>query len=79
MDIPADLLYTDEHEWVNIKGNVATVGITDFAQGELGDIGFIEFPELNSVFEKVLETSIEESSSSSGSVENSILKKIRSK
>ena len=52
MDIPADLLYTDEHEWVNIKGNVATVGITDFAQGELGDIVFIEFPELNSVFEK---------------------------
>ena len=52
MDIPADLLYTDEHEWVNIKGNVATVGITDFAQSELGDIVFIEFPELNSVFEK---------------------------
>ena len=52
MDIPADLLYTDEHEWVNIKGNVATLGITDFAQGELGDIVFIEFPELNSVFEK---------------------------
>ena len=52
MNIPADLLYTDEHEWVNIKGNVATVGITDFAQGELGDIVFIEFPELNSVFEK---------------------------
>ena len=52
MNIPADLLYTDEHEWVNIKGNVATLGITDFAQGELGDIVFIEFPELNSVFEK---------------------------
>ena len=52
MNIPVDLLYTNDHEWVNVDGDVATIGITDFAQGELGDIVFIEFPELNSVFEK---------------------------
>ena len=52
MNVPADLLYTSDHEWVNIDGDVATVGITDFAQGELGDIVFIEFPVLNSTVDK---------------------------
>ena len=52
MNVPADLLYTSDHEWVNIDGDVATVGITDFAQGELGDIVFIEFPALNLTVEK---------------------------
>jgi len=52
MNVPADLLYTSDHEWVNVDGDVATVGITDFAQGELGDIVFIEFPALNSTVEK---------------------------
>jgi glycine cleavage system H protein len=42
MNIPAELKYTKEHEWVRIEGNIATVGITDFAQGELGDIVFVE-------------------------------------
>ena len=42
MNIPADLKYTKEHEWVKIQGNMATIGITDFAQGELGDIVFVE-------------------------------------
>jgi len=42
MNVPANLKYTKDHEWVLIKGNVATVGITDFAQHELGDIVFIE-------------------------------------
>lgn len=42
MNIPADLKYTKEHEWLKIDGNVATVGITDFAQGELGDIVYVE-------------------------------------
>lgn len=42
MNIPADLKYTKEHEWVKVEGNVATVGITDFAQGELGDIVYVE-------------------------------------
>jgi glycine cleavage system H protein len=43
--IPKDLSYTKEHEWVKIDGKSATVGITDYAQGELGDIVYIELPE----------------------------------
>ena len=50
MNIPKNLLYTSEHEWVKIEGNTATIGITDFAQGELGDIIFLEFPDLDAVF-----------------------------
>ena len=42
MNIPSNLKYTKDHEWVRIDGDVATVGITDFAQGELGDIVYVE-------------------------------------
>ncbi len=42
MNFPAELRYTKEHEWVKLDGDIATVGITDFAQGELGDIVYIE-------------------------------------
>ena len=42
MNIPADLKYTKDHEWIKIEGDTATVGITDFAQGELGDIVYVE-------------------------------------
>jgi len=42
MNFPANLRYTKEHEWVSLEGNVATVGITDFAQGELGDIVYVD-------------------------------------
>ena len=50
MNIPSDLLYTKDHEWIKIENGIATVGITDYAQGELGDIIFIELPEIgNSV------------------------------
>lgn len=42
MNIPSDLKYTKDHEWVRLEGDVATVGITDFAQGELGDIVYVE-------------------------------------
>ncbi|GAA3779680.1 glycine cleavage system protein GcvH [Corallibacter vietnamensis] len=42
MNIPADLNYTKDHEWVKIDGDVATIGITDFAQSELGDIVYVE-------------------------------------
>lgn len=52
MNVPTDLLYTSDHEWVNVVGNMATIGITDFAQSELGDIVFVEFPELSSTVEK---------------------------
>ena len=44
MNIPADLKYTEEHEWVKLDGDIATAGITDYAQGELGDIVFVELP-----------------------------------
>ncbi len=42
MNIPAELKYTKDHEWVKVEGNQATIGITDFAQGELGDIVYID-------------------------------------
>lgn len=42
MNIPTDLHYTNDHEWIRINGNTAVVGITDFAQGELGDVVFVE-------------------------------------
>lgn len=42
MNIPADLKYTKDHEWIRIEGEVATIGVTDFAQGELGDIVYVE-------------------------------------
>lgn len=42
MNVPANIKFTKEHEWVNIEGDVATVGITDFAQQQLGDIVFVE-------------------------------------
>ena len=45
MNIPEHLLYTKDHEWVLIENGIATIGITDYAQGELGDIIFVEFPE----------------------------------
>ncbi|HUV30969.1 MAG TPA: glycine cleavage system protein GcvH [Acidobacteriota bacterium] len=46
MNVPADLKYTKEHEWVRVDGNTATIGITDWAQSELGDIVFVELPEV---------------------------------
>lgn len=46
MNLPDDLLYSKEHEWVKVKGDTALIGITDFAQSELGDIVFVELPEV---------------------------------
>lgn len=42
MNVPANLRYTKDHEWISLEGNIATVGITDFAQGELGDIVYVD-------------------------------------
>ena len=42
MNIPSELKYTQDHEWIRVEGNVAIVGVTDFAQGELGDVVFVE-------------------------------------
>ncbi len=52
MNIPADLKYTKDHEWVLIEGDVATVGITDFAQGELGDIVYVEVETLDETLDR---------------------------
>ncbi len=50
MNIPAELRYSKEHEWVRVEGNVAVVGITDFAQEELGDIVNVELPDEDDTF-----------------------------
>ena len=52
MDITDSLLYTNDHEWIKIKEIQAVIGITDFAQSELGDIVFIEFPDEGDTFQK---------------------------
>ncbi|MGL1863843.1 MAG: glycine cleavage system protein GcvH [Pseudodesulfovibrio sp.] len=49
--IPEDLLYAKSHEWVMVEGDIATVGITQFAQEQLGDLTFIELPEVGDAFE----------------------------
>ncbi len=52
MNIPADLKFTKDHEWIKIEGDIATVGITDFAQGELGDIVYVDVDTLDDSVEK---------------------------
>jgi len=52
MNIPAELRYTKDHEWVSLEGEIATVGITDFAQSELGDIVYVEVETLDQTLEK---------------------------
>ena len=51
MNIPADLKYTKDHEWVKVEGDIVTVGITDFAQGELGDIVYVEVETVDETLE----------------------------
>ncbi|PLX79536.1 MAG: glycine cleavage system protein H [Desulfuromonas sp.] len=46
MDFPDELKYTEEHEWVLVEENIATIGITDFAQDQLGDVVFVELPDV---------------------------------
>ena len=52
MNIPSELKYTKDHEWIRIEGNTAIVGITDFAQGELGDIVYVEVDTVGESLEK---------------------------
>ncbi|MCF7801418.1 MAG: glycine cleavage system protein GcvH [Candidatus Marinimicrobia bacterium] len=52
MNVPENLKYTEEHEWVKVDGNMATIGITDHAQGELGDVVFVEMPTVGESFKK---------------------------
>ena len=51
-DVPEDLLYSDEHEWLLGEGDIGTVGITDYAQSELGDIVFVELPEVGIIVQQ---------------------------
>ena len=51
-DFPSELMYAISHEWVRIENNFATVGITDYAQHQLGDVVFVELPDIGKVFEK---------------------------
>ncbi len=52
MEFPEDLKYTKEHEWVRVEGNRAIVGITEYAQGELGDVVYVELPEVDTEVEQ---------------------------
>jgi glycine cleavage system H protein len=52
MNIPSELKYTKDHEWIKIEENIATVGITDFAQGELGDIVYVDVDTLDDTIEE---------------------------
>ena len=53
--------FTDEHEWIDLEGETATVGITDFAQGQLGDIVFVELPDVGTMVEKGKDAAVVES------------------
>jgi glycine cleavage system H protein len=52
MNVPGNLLYTKDHEWLRVEGDMAYVGVTDFAQGELGDIVFIEIETVGETLAK---------------------------
>jgi glycine cleavage system H protein len=52
MNVPSELKYTKDHEWIRIEGDTATVGVTDFAQGELGDVVFVEIETEGETLEK---------------------------
>jgi glycine cleavage system H protein len=52
LKLPDDVRYTDDHEWAKLDGDIATIGISDYAQDQLGDIVFVELPETGSRFEK---------------------------
>ena len=52
MNVPKNLKYTNDHEWVKVDGEIATIGITDFAQGELGDIVYVEVDTLEETLDK---------------------------
>jgi glycine cleavage system H protein len=52
LNLPEDVKYTEDHEWAKLDGDVATIGISDYAQDQLGDIVFVELPETGSSFDK---------------------------
>ena len=52
MKVLTDLLYTKEHEWIKIEGNLARIGITDYAQSELGDVVYLELPDISAEYDQ---------------------------
>jgi glycine cleavage system H protein len=64
MDTPTDLRYTSDHEWVRIEGDVATIGITDYAQDALGDVVFVQLPSAGSTVKATASISEVESTKS---------------
>ncbi len=67
-ETPKGLLYTKEHEWVRVEGDIATVGITDYAQETLGEVTYVEFPELGATVTQDDEAGAVESSKAAASV-----------
>ncbi len=61
MEVPSDLRYSSAHEWISVEDDIATVGITDFAQQQLGDITFVELPVIGDELEKGQEAAVVES------------------
>ncbi|HEY5621194.1 MAG TPA: glycine cleavage system protein GcvH [Pontiella sp.] len=61
MSVPQDLFYSKTHEWVSLDGDIATVGITDFAQSQLSDLTFVELPEVGTEFSSGDEAAVVES------------------
>ena len=68
MEVPENLLYTQEHEWIRVDGNNAIVGITQFAQDQLGDIVFVELPEKGKNVEKEGQAGVVESTKAASDV-----------
>ncbi|MCB9030333.1 MAG: glycine cleavage system protein GcvH [Deltaproteobacteria bacterium] len=68
MEFPSDLKYTKEHEWVRVSGSSATVGITEFAQGELGEIVFVELPSSGKTFNQADSICVVESTKAASDV-----------
>jgi len=66
--VPKDLLYTDQHEWIRVEGDVGTVGITDHAQRSLGDLTFVELPATGSDVAKGAEAAVVESTKAAADV-----------
>ena len=61
LDLPGDLYYSEDHEWARMEGAVIRIGITDYAQDQLGDITFVEMPDVGDVFEEEKEFGLLES------------------
>ncbi|MCK9555372.1 glycine cleavage system protein GcvH [bacterium] len=76
MSIPGDLKYTVSHEWIKVKDNIGTVGITDYAQDKLGDIVFVELPKAGAELEANSEAAVIESVKTAADVYTPISGKI---